>query len=40
MLRLVRLLTLVKGVEQLRVIVSGLGHGMKSVGYIVSDEIK
>ena len=35
MLRLVRLLTFIKGVEQLRVIVSGLVMGLKSVSYIV-----
>lgn len=35
MLRLVRLLTFIKGVQQLRVIVSGLITGMKSVLYIV-----
>ena len=35
MLRLVRLLTFIKGVEQLRVIVSGLITGLKSVSYIV-----
>jgi hypothetical protein len=35
MLRLVRLLTFIKGVQQLRVIVSGLITGMKSVTYIV-----
>ena len=35
MLRLVRLLTFIKGVEQLRVIVSGLIMGLKSVSYIV-----
>ena len=35
MLRLVRLLTFIKGVKQLRVIVSGLITGLKSVSYIV-----
>lgn len=35
MLRLVRLFTFIKGVQQLRVIVSGLITGMKSVLYIV-----
>jgi hypothetical protein len=35
MLRLVRLLTFIKGVQQLRVIVSGLVTGLKSVSYIV-----
>ena len=35
MLRLVRLLTFIKGVKQLRVIVSGLLTGLKSVSYIV-----
>lgn len=37
MLRLVRLLTFIKGVQQLRVIVSGLVTGLKSVSYIVSE---
>jgi len=35
MMRLVRLLTFIKGVKQLRVIVSGLITGLKSVSYIV-----
>jgi hypothetical protein len=35
MLRLVRLLTFIKGVPQLQVIVSGLVTGLKSVTYIV-----
>ena len=35
LLRLVRLLTFVKGIPQLRVIVSGLAQGLKSVSYIV-----
>lgn len=35
MLRLVRLLTFIKGVPQLRIIVAGLTQGMKSVIYIV-----
>jgi hypothetical protein len=34
-LRLVRLLTFIKGVEQLRVIVAGLVQGLRSVTYIV-----
>ena len=35
MLRLARLLTFIKGVQQLRVIVSGLVMGLNSVLYIV-----
>ena len=34
-MRLVRLLTFIKGVEQLRVIVAGLIQGLRSVTYIV-----
>ena len=35
MLRLVRLLTFVKGVPMLRGIIQGIGSGLKSVSYIV-----
>jgi hypothetical protein len=35
MMRLIRLLTFIKGVPQLRVIISGLIQGLKSVTYIV-----